>query len=198
VTSAVASEGKSATATNLAVVMAQLGRRVLLVDADLRKPRLHEVLKVSNRFGLVSYLTGGSDFDSLVCRTQVPQLSVIPSGPTPPNPSELLSSDRMRDLVAAARSRFDFVVIDTPPLLPVTDATLVGDLVDGVTLCMRAGKLTRDEARSCMNRLRMAGIKVLGVVLNRHLASQGGYSRHYQTYETYGSTAGEPKAGSAA
>lgn len=198
VTSAVASEGKSATATNLAVVMAQLGRRVLLVDADLRKPRLHEVLKVSNRAGLVSFLTGGSDLDSVICRTQVPQLAVIPSGPIPPNPSELLASDRMRDLVMAARSRFDFVVIDTPPLLPVTDATLVGDLVDGVTLCMRAGKLTREEARASLNRLRMAGVKVLGVVLNRHTTSQGGYSRHYQMYETYGSAAGEPKAGSAA
>jgi len=198
VTSAVASEGKSATATNLAVVMAQLGRRVLLVDADLRKPRLHEVLKVSNRAGLVSFLTGGSDFDGVVFRTQVPQLSVIPSGPIPPNPSELLASDRMRDLVLAARGRFDFVVIDTPPLLPVTDATLVGDLVDGVTLCMRAGKLTRDEARNCVNRLRMSSIKILGVVLNRHTTAQGGYSRHYQMYETYGSAAVEPKADSAA
>ncbi|HYN19988.1 MAG TPA: polysaccharide biosynthesis tyrosine autokinase, partial [Thermoanaerobaculia bacterium] len=198
VTSAVASEGKSATATNLAVVMAQLGRRVLLIDADLRKPRLHEVLKVSNRSGLVSFLTGGADFDGVVFRTQVPQLSVIPSGPIPPNPSELLASDRMRDLILAARGRFDFVVIDTPPLLPVTDATLVGDLVDGVTLCMRAGKLTRDEARACVNRLRMSSIKILGVVLNRHTTAQGGYSRHYQMYETYGSAAVEPKADSAA
>jgi receptor protein-tyrosine kinase len=104
----------------------------------------------------------------------------------------------MRDLIIAARSRFDFVVIDTPPLLPVTDATLVGDLVDGVTLCMRAGKLTREEARNCVSRLRMASIKILGVVLNRHLTAQGGYSRHYQMYETYGSAAGEPKADSAA
>ncbi|MFL6293743.1 MAG: GumC family protein [Thermoanaerobaculia bacterium] len=199
VTSAVASEGKSATATNLGVVMAQLGRRVLIIDADLRKPRLHEVLQVSNRAGLVSYLTGGADFDAVVRSTTVQHLSVIPSGPIPPNPSELLASDRMQELLRMARSRFDFVVIDTPPILPVTDAALVGTLVDGVTLCLRAGKVTRDEARSCRDRLQFAGIKVLGVVLNRHSASQGGYSgRRYQMYETYGSGAGEPKAGSAA
>lgn len=204
VTSAVASEGKSATATNLGVVMAQLGRRVLIVDADLRKPRLHEVLQVSNRAGLVSCLTGNADFESVISRTSVPNLFVIPAGPNPPNPSELLASDRMQELVRLARSRFDFVVIDTPPILPVTDAALVGTLVDGVTLCLRAGKVTRDEARSCLDRLRLAGIKVLGVVLNRHTTAQGGYSgRRYQMYETYGgslagSGAGEPKAGSAA
>jgi capsular exopolysaccharide synthesis family protein len=198
VTSAVASEGKSATASNLAVVMAQLGRRVLIIDADLRKPRLHEVFQVSNRTGLVSYLTGGADFESIVARTAVPQLYVTTSGPIPPNPSELLASDRMSELVNAARGRFDFVVIDTPPLLPVTDATLVGDLVDGVTICLRAGKVTREEARSCLDRLKMAGVKVLGVVLNRHLLNQGGYAgRRYQTYETYGADTA-PKAGSAA
>jgi capsular exopolysaccharide synthesis family protein len=198
VTSAVASEGKSATATNLAVVMAQLGRRVLIIDADLRKPRLHEVFQISNRTGLVSYLTGGADFESIVGRTPVPQLFVMPSGPIPPNPSELLASDRMSELVKAARGRFDFVVIDTPPLLPVTDASLVGDLVDGMTICMRAGKVTREEARTCLDRLKMAGVKVLGVVLNRHKLNQGGYAgRRYQMYETYGADA-EPKAGSAA
>jgi capsular exopolysaccharide synthesis family protein len=198
VTSAVASEGKSATASNLAVVMAQLGRRVLIIDADLRKPRLHEVFQVSNRVGLVSCVTGGSDLEGAIARTAVPQLFVIPSGPIPPNPSELLASDRMRELVAAARARFDFVVIDTPPLLPVTDATLVGNLVDGVTLCLRAGKVTRDEARSCLDRLKMAGVKVLGVVLNRHLLNQGGYAgKRYQMYEAYG-TDPEPKADSAA
>jgi succinoglycan biosynthesis transport protein ExoP len=198
VTSAVASEGKSATASNLAVVMAQLGRRVLIIDADLRKPRLHEVFQVSNRTGLVNYLTGGAEFEAIVARTVVPQLYVTTSGPIPPNPSELLASDRMIELVKAARGRFDFVVIDTPPLLPVTDATLVGDLVDGVTICLRAGKVTREEARACLDRLRMAGVKVLGVVLNRHTLNQGGYAgRRYQMYETYGSDE-EPKAGSAA
>jgi polysaccharide biosynthesis transport protein len=202
VTSAVASEGKSATATNLGVVMAQLGRRVLIVDADLRKPRLHEVLQVSNRAGLVSYLTGNADFESIISRTSVPNLFVIPAGPNPPNPSELLASDRMQELVRMARSRFDFVVIDTPPILPVTDAALVGTLVDGMTLCLRAGKVTRDEARACRDRLQFAGIKVLGVVLNRHSSAQGGYSgKRYKMYETYGASsagANEPKAGSAA
>jgi capsular exopolysaccharide synthesis family protein len=171
---------------------------VLLIDADLRKPRLHEVFQVSNRQGLVSYLTSGADLGEILNQTAVPQLFVISSGPIPPNPSELLSSDRMSDLVTAVRARFDFVVIDTPPLLPVTDATLVGTLVDGVTLCLRAGKVTREEARACLDRLKRAGVKVLGVVLNRHLMNQGGYAgRSYHLYETYGS-GGEPKADSAA
>lgn len=190
VTSATAGEGKSATSINLAVVMAQLGRRVLLIDADLRKPRLHEVLKVSNRFGLVNYLTHGSDFDSIVQRTEIPQLFVASSGPLPPNPSELIASDRMRELVQMVRSRFDFVVIDTPPALPVTDATLAGALVDGVVLCLRAGKVTRDEARACRERLRLNDIKILGVVLNRYANLAGTYSRYAQ-YESYGWPASE-------
>ncbi len=198
VTSATAGEGKSATSINLAVVMAQLGRRVLIIDADLRKPRLHEVLKVSNRFGLVNYLTHSSDFDSIVQRTEIPQLFVASSGPMPPNPSELLASDRMRELVQMVRSRFDFVVIDTPPALPVTDATLVGALVDGVVLCLRAGKVTRDEARACRDRLRLNDVKILGVVLNRYANLSGTYASRYSQYESYGWPASDAEADTAA
>jgi capsular exopolysaccharide synthesis family protein len=186
VTSATAGEGKSATSVNLAVVMAQLGRRVLLIDADLRKPRLHEVLKVSNRTGLVNYLTSGAPLESILVRTEIPQLYLAPSGPLPPNPSELIASERMRELVQQMRSQFDFVVIDTPPALPVTDATLAGALVDGVVLCLRAGKVTRDEARACRDRLRLNDVKILGVVLNRYSTGQGAYTSRYAQYESYG------------
>lgn len=197
-TSAGAGEGKTATAANLAVVLAQLGRKVLLVDCDLRKPRLHQVFRVSNRFGLVNQLTSNAEPDSVFFPTEVPDLWLTPSGPIPPNPSELLSSDRMREWLKAARTHFDFIVVDTPPALAVTDATIVGLLADGVVLTLRSGKVTRDEARHCRDRLRNAGIKILGAVLNRHRPPQGSLGRRYSYYEAYAQEQSEPKAGSAA
>lgn len=188
VTSASAGEGKTATSVNLSIVMAQLGRRVLLIDGDLRKPRLHEVFGVSNRAGLVNILAGGEEPDHALTVSAVPNLSLIPSGPIPPNPSELLASDRMRELVRRARSRFDFVVIDTPPVLAVTDSTLIGSLADGVVLCLRAGKVLREEARACRDRLLMAEVKILGTVLNRHRESGVG-GRRYTKYEAYSNEA---------
>jgi capsular exopolysaccharide synthesis family protein len=197
VTSAVAGEGKTATASNLAVVLAQLGRQVLIVDGDLRKPRLHQVFHVSNRFGLVNHLTAAADPETVVLPTEIPNLWVTPSGPIPPNPSELLSSDRMRDWLKTMRSRFDYVVVDTPPTLAVTDATILGMLVDGVVLTLRSGKVTREEARLCRDRLRQAGIKILGAVLNRHRPLQAA-GKGYAYSEAYGMERSEPKAGSAA
>jgi succinoglycan biosynthesis transport protein ExoP len=198
VTSAVAGEGKTATASNLAVVLAQLGRQVLLVDCDLRKPRLHQVFRVSNRSGLVNQLTATADPESVFLPTEVPNLWLTPSGPIPPNPSELLSSDRMRDWLKAMRMRFDFVVIDTPPALAVTDATIIGLLADGVVLTLRSGKVTREEARLCRDRLSQAGIKILGAVLNRYRSLQTGLGKRYRYYESYGAEEGSPrKAGKA-
>ncbi len=197
VTSAVAGEGKTATAANLAVVLAQLGRQVLIVDCDLRKPRLHQVFQVSNRLGLVNQLTATAE-PEVFLPTEVPNLWVTPSGPIPPNPSELLASDRMREWLKAVRSRFDFVVLDTPPALAVTDATIIGMLVDGVVLTLRSGKVTREEARLCRDRLRQTGIKILGAVLNRYRSLQTGLGKRYRYYESYGAEENESKAGSAA
>ncbi len=198
VTSAVAGEGKTATASNLAVVLAQLGRQVLIVDCDLRKPRLHQVFRVSNRHGLVNQLTSAADPEPIF-PTEVPNLWITPSGPIPPNPSELLSSDRMREWLRSVRARFDFVVIDTPPALAVTDATIVGQLADGVVLTLRCGKVTREEARHCRDRLRQAGLKIFGAVLNRYRSLQGSAAgKRYRYYEAYAADEKEPKAGSAA
>lgn len=110
ITSAEPGEGKTATTCNLAVVMAQLGRRILVLDADLRRPRMHQILKVSNHFGLVNYLTGKPTLEEILAPTQVEGLFLCPSGPIPPNPSELLASDRMREFLALVRSCFDFVL----------------------------------------------------------------------------------------
>lgn len=187
ITSAEAGEGKTATAANLAVVMAQLGRNVLIVDGDLRKPRQHQLFRSSNRSGLVNHLVGDTEAKDVIFRTEIPHLYICPSGPTPPNPSELLSSKKMTTFLDYALERFDFVVIDTPPTLAVTDSTLLGALTDGVVLCCRAGKLQREEARACRDRLRFAEIRILGAVLNRFRPTAGGssYARKYRYYESY-------------
>jgi capsular exopolysaccharide synthesis family protein len=185
VTSAGAGEGKTVTATNLAVVLAQLGRRVLLLDCDLRKPRLHRLFQLSNREGVVTYLTGGRDAELAVYPTEVPGLAVTPSGPAPPNPSELLSSDRMAELLAGLRTKFDFVILDTPPVLPVTDAVIVSAMTDGAVLCARAGKVLRDDAVACRDRLRRADVRVLGTVLNGFRSAHSGAGKRYHYYETY-------------
>jgi capsular exopolysaccharide synthesis family protein len=200
VTSAAAGEGKTATATNLAIVLAQLGRPVLIVDADLRKPRLHQVFKVSNQTGLVSHLTSTVESDEIVHATTIPNLWITPSGPIAPNPSELLSSDRMFDWLRAARTRFEYIIVDTPPALAVTDATIVGVIADGVILTLRSGKVTREEARLCRDRLRQADVRILGAVLNRYRSTHSGLGRRYRSYESYVATEkpATPQAGSAA
>lgn len=199
VTSAVPGEGKTATAVNLAVVLAQLGRRVLLVDGDLRKPRLHEICALPNRSGLVHFLTHAAELASLPVATEVPGLWLVPAGPTAPNPSELLASDRMGEFVDWARANFDMVVFDTAPTLAVTDAILLGRRVDGTVLCLRAGYVQRRDARVCRDRLAQAGVRVLGAVLNRAHALDGRYESGYGGYgdeAAYG--AGEPRSGTAA
>ena len=189
VTSAVPSEGKTSTAGNLAVVLAQLGKKVLLVDGDLRKPRQHEVFHATNKVGLVSYLTHGADADKIIFRCDIENLFLTPSGPIPPNPSELLSSERMSDFLRFVRSRFDIVIIDSAPTLAVTDGILIGAQSDGVVLCLRAGYVQRRDAKTCRDRLLQAEVKLLGVVLNRHQGIEGRYRSGYSgSYGAYGAT----------
>jgi len=185
VTSPCPMDGKSITASNLAVVMAQLGRSVLVVDADLRKPRQHEIFKVSNRTGLTSYLTKLSDLESIIVHTRIRNLYVVPSGPQAPNPAELLSTERMREFMVLVRRRdFDLVILDTPPMLPVADASLLGAMSDGAVLCLRAGKVLREDAVSCKDRLDLADVKLLGAVLNAY-RPQPRYGRGHQPYDEY-------------
>ncbi len=189
ITSAVAGEGKTATTANLAVVLAQLGRRVLVIDGDLRKPRQHQIFGLSNREGLVSHLARQVGADRLTVATQIPNLHLAVAGPMPPNPSELLASERMRELIAHARRQFDVVLIDSPPALAVTDSVIIGSIADGVVLCFRAGRVLREEVRACRERLTRAEVRVLGAVLNRQ-RPKGGRDLRYKGYaETYGEQA---------
>lgn len=197
ITSAEPGEGKTSTTTNLAVVLAQMERRVLILDCDLRRPRMHKVFDMPNQIGVVNYLARHEDIEQQLVATPVPNLWVCTSGPIPPNPSELLASERMRSLLLTLRQRFDYVLLDTPPVLPVVDAAIVGQLVDGVVICARGGVLLRDHARACRERLRLGGLRLFGTVMNRFSASAGShYSRRYYYGDTY--EADEPAAPNAA
>ena len=185
VTSAESGEGKTSTLLNVAVVMAQLGKRVLLVDADLRRPRLHQIFSITNRAGLVACLTSGLDLRSAAQPTGIEHLSVLPSGPIPPNPSELLASPRMHELVGEMRRHFDLVLLDAPPVLAVTDPIHVGAESDGVVFCIAANGTHKERCLAARSRLLMADIKILGLVLNRYEASRKGYGKRYDYYYDY-------------
>jgi len=181
VTSTAPAEGKTVTAINLAVVLAQLGKRVLLVDGDLHKPRVHEVFKVSNRVGLVSVLAENLDLLSAIKTTSVPGLAVVPAGPASPNPSGLLSSPAMQSFIETAVANYDYVIVDAPPVGAVADAIILGSQVDGAILTVRGGKTSRDHVTRTRDRLTRANVRILGVLLN-NLEMQGsdyGYDYYY-------------------
>jgi capsular exopolysaccharide synthesis family protein len=181
VTSALPLEGKTTTAMNLAVVLAQLGKSVLLVDADLHRSHLHETFHVSNTAGLVTVLTGHTDATSAIRETEIPGLSILPAGPGSPNPSGLLSSDAMRRFLDGAASRFDFVVVDTPPVLAMADPVVVGSLAGGVILCVHAGKTPRAPVIRARDELLRSKVPVLGVLLNA-LEDKGGEIKRRESY----------------
>jgi len=181
VTSAGPTEGKSTTAANLAAVMAQAGLKAIVVDADLRRPRLHRVFGIHPRGGLTGSLLEGS-MDGRLQPSQVEGLAVLPAGDRPPNPSELLGSRRLRELLGLLTQHVDMVVIDSPPVLPVTDAAVLAQSVDGVLLVIDAGETRRGIAQHAVESLRQVGANVIGVVLNRVPTGKGGYYYYYQEY----------------
>lgn len=167
VTSAQAGEGKTTTAANLAVVYAQAEKNVLLLDADLRKPALHHAFLKSNRVGLTNLLAGQYRARDVIDDTHIDRLSVLMSGPVPPNPSEILASKRMSALLCDLKEQFDVIIIDTPPIIAVTDAQIVAAKCDGVLLVIDQGKVKREIARKAKARLEHVKANILGVILNR-------------------------------
>ncbi len=175
-------EGKTTTTANLSAAMAQAGSSVLLVDGDLRRPRLHHLFNLENTKGLSSVLVGEIALEVAIQKTHLPLLSILTAGPISPNPAELLGSQKMRDLVAEASRQFDRVIIDSPPLIPVTDATLLATVCDGVVLVVEESRTTRDLAVSGRKRLAEAKARVLGVVLNKVDLQKDGYYYPYYHY----------------
>ncbi|RKP53838.1 polysaccharide biosynthesis tyrosine autokinase [Cohnella endophytica] len=166
VTSSKPNEGKSTTSANIAVAFAQSNKRVLLIDADMRKPTQHHIFGKSNRIGLTTALFQQKELSDVVQMTNTDNLWFIPAGPTPPNPSELLSSRRMAALLEATKKTYDVIVIDTPPILFVTDAQIVAAQSDGVVLVVDSGKVKKDIAAKAKASLDHVKAKLIGVVLN--------------------------------
>ncbi|CAN7299800.1 CpsD/CapB family tyrosine-protein kinase [Paenibacillus sp. LjRoot56] len=181
VTSAQPGEGKSTTAANLSVAYAQEGKKVLIVDADLRKPTIHHYFGVSNRYGLTSAIVNRTQFDEFISETSIENLSLITSGPIPPNPSELLMSQKMTAFLEEMATRFDVIIIDSPPTLAVADAQILATKCDGVVMVISDGKVKRDMARKAIHNLERVQAKILGVVLNnkRHRKSDAAYYYYY-------------------
>lgn len=168
VTSSQASEGKSTTSANLAVALARAGKRVVLVDCDLRRPRVHRFFGLSNAVGFTSWLLRSvPPAEALIPIEAVPGLSVMPSGPPPPNPSELLGTRTARDAFRALAELVDYVVIDSTPVLPVADSVVLAGYVDAVVVVAKAGSTTRRSLGRCLEMLRLADAPIAGVVLNR-------------------------------
>jgi len=183
ITSAVPNEGKTTTALNLAFALGESGNRVVLVEADLRRPRLAKYLQLVENVGMTNVLSGTAELDDVLQPTVNPSVTLLASGPHPPNPSELLGSSRLQTLLATLRGRFDYIVFDAPPLLPVTDAAVLTAHADGAILVARHGHTERDKLGRAAESLRSVDARVLGTILNMIPVKSSGYDYAYY-YET--------------
>jgi exopolysaccharide transport family protein len=191
ITSALPQEGKTTTSINCAVVLAQKGVRVLLIDADLRRPSIHKTLGMGPRSGLSNVLTGSANLQQTITRSPIlPNLSILPAGTPPPNPAELLASPNMRQVLEELRGQYDHIVVDTPPTLSVTDAVVLSPRADAIVLVIRSGQTTKQALRRSRDILMQVNAKVSGVLLNAvdlsspdyyyYYEYQGKYSRYYR------------------
>jgi capsular exopolysaccharide synthesis family protein len=192
VTSSVPNEGKSTTALTLAHNFAQLGKRVLLIDADLRNPSLHRTLGLDNGSGLSNCLAGAAKPQDVIRPQDEANLDVMTSGPLPPNPAELLSGPKMLSLLTIAMAKYDQIIIDGPPTMGIADAPILSHIAKGTLLIVDAGRTRRDIARGSVKRLRSAHAHILGALLTKCDARMGGYGYSgYDYYYAYGE--GTPK-----
>lgn len=181
ISSAVPDEGKTVTATNLAITLTQTGRSVLIIDCDFRKPRVARLLGLENSVGLLTALVGRASLDDCIQRHES-GVDFLATGPVPPNPAEVLETQAMRDLLVTVRDAYDVVIIDAPPLLPVADPAIIAPMADGVLLVTRHGRTNRDLVKQSVDRLDAVGGRIVGVVLNmspRRAISGYGYGYGY-------------------
>ena len=195
VTSAGPADGKTTVACCLAIAMAQAGRRVVLVDCDMRRPRLHRIFRTEREVGITTaILEPDPRADRIVQETPIPNLWVVTTGPLPPNPSEILHSEAFAKLLEGLRASFDCVVIDSPPVVPVTDAAVLSASVDGTILVVRAFQTSKDVARRAVRALRDVGGRIVGTVLNAVDLNRQQYGYRYYYYKREGYGSGEPTA----
>ena len=179
ITSSGPGEGKTTIASNLALVIAQGGNKTILIDCDQRKPKVHKLFKLSNTTGLSNMLVGEAEMETGIQKTEVPNLFILSSGTRPPNPAELLGSEKMKSFVEELRKTYDFIILDTPPIIMVTDAQILAQYTDGCLLVISSGEAERDSAIKAQGLLEKVNAKILGVVLNKVDSSKKGYY-HYQ------------------
>ncbi|MFZ3279264.1 MAG: polysaccharide biosynthesis tyrosine autokinase [Candidatus Sulfotelmatobacter sp.] len=186
ITSALPQEGKTTTSMNTALVLAQKGIRVLLIDADLRRPSIHKILGMGPRSGLSNVLTGSATLQQTITRSSIlPNLSILPAGTPPPNPAELLASANMRDVLEELRGQYDHIVLDTPPTLSVTDAVVLSPRADAIVLVIRSGQTTKQALRRSRDILTQVNAKVSGVLLNAVDLSSPDYYYYYEYQSKY-------------
>ncbi len=178
-------EGKTTTTIYMGTTMAQSGQRVLLIDTDLRRPRLHKSLEVSKARGLTNLILGDASIDDVIKSTDIPNLFVLPCGPQPPNPAELLMTDRFKEVLKELEVRFDRILLDSPPVLAVTDAVVLSRISDGVMLIAQAGKTQREDIAVAARQFRDVDAPILGVIMNDMDISQRRYGYYYYYYGGY-------------
>ncbi len=182
VTSAGPGEGKSTTVCNLGLVIAQSEKKVLIIDADLRRSNIHKIFALPNLEGLTTLLTGDINLNAAISFIDVPNLYVLNSGPKPPNPSELLGSKKMEALLTKAKEEFDVVLIDAPPILPVADASVLGTIVDGSIMLINYGQVDFDLAARAKDQLEKVNAKIMGVIINNIPNKGDSYYYYYYSY----------------
>ncbi|MFA6320551.1 MAG: CpsD/CapB family tyrosine-protein kinase [Candidatus Omnitrophota bacterium] len=193
-TSSLNGEGKTVTSVNLALTMAHdlNGKSILLIDADMRKGKVAKYLGLNNKPGLSEILTGEVEVEATFVSPNIPNFTVIPSGKVPKNPAELLASKKMSTFLASVKARFDYIFIDSPPVMPLTDPCILGAMADGVIMVVQAGRTQRDMVRTVENRLQQAHAKLLGFIITnveyhlphylyRYVNEYDGYKAYYQT-----------------
>lgn len=184
VSSPLQAEGKSVTCANLSIAMAQTGAKVIILDADLRRPSQHKIFKFANVEGLSSILGGFAEVSKLIIPEVEPNLDILPSGQVPPNPSELLESGRMVDLIALLGEHYDFIFIDSPPLNIVSDAAILANKAAGVVLVTRHRQSTYTDLTKAVSKLEFSGANILGLVVNAIKEKSGIYGRYKYKYNS--------------
>jgi tyrosine-protein kinase Etk/Wzc len=181
ITSSGPKEGKSTTAANLAIALAQAGNKVVLIDGDLRRPVVHSIFGMDKEDGLTNHFMGTLSYKKLARKTIIDNLSIITSGVLPPNPSELLASEKMQELLSQLQDDYDIILVDSPPIIAVTDAAILSTKVDGTILVVSSGQTNRDAIQRARDLLENVDARILGVLLNG-VDLQGMYGSYYYYY----------------